>query len=150
MWMNIFLVCLCGLFIFNVVEFYLFFLWTSGKNDDTVFYEPETGEASDVVWTDMAATAVQEEEETFPVIRRRSRSVGSMPIFIRKPEISIASSQRYFYSSYLFSLSHCYENFAIFFFLVRFLRNPEYHQLALQRLILVELLMIQIKTLLMV
>lgn len=64
-----------------------------GKNDDTVFYEPETGEASDVVWTDMAATAVQEEEETFPVIRRRSRSVGSMPIFIRKPEISIASSQ---------------------------------------------------------
>ena len=64
------------------------------KNDDTVFYEPESEEVTDAVdeeWNEN----IQEDEETFPVIRRRrSRSVGSMPLLFRKPEV-VTSSQRY-------------------------------------------------------
>lgn len=56
-------------------------------SDDTVYYEPAT-ENEDTIqenWT-QEVVPVKEEVEHFPVIRRRSRSVGSRPLFLRKPE----------------------------------------------------------------
>ena len=63
-------------------------------SDDTVYYEP-TAEEEDAVaqdWTQEIAPVKEEEVEHFPVIRRRSRSVGSRPLFLRKPEPQPASS----------------------------------------------------------
>jgi len=63
-------------------------------NDDTVYYEPVEGEealSTEDTWV-QEVPAVQEEEQ-YPVNRRRSRSVGSRPLFLRKPEAS--SHQQY-------------------------------------------------------
>ena len=67
----------------------------SAKSDDTVYYEPgDEDVASSAPW----AGEIEEEDEEapelpdviYPVIksRRRSRSVGSRPLFIKKPEAS--------------------------------------------------------------
>jgi len=54
------------------------------KNDDTLYYEPTSDVSQDETWT---AEAPSKTEEQFPVIRRRSRSVGSKPLLFKKPEV---------------------------------------------------------------
>lgn len=59
------------------------YLIVTAKCDDTVYYEPDDGDASIAPegWEDRP-----EEQEEYPVMRRRSRSVGSVPLFLRKPD----------------------------------------------------------------
>jgi len=54
------------------------------KTDDTLYYEPTSDISLEETWV---AEDPPKTEEQFPVIRRRSRSVGSKPQLFKKPEI---------------------------------------------------------------
>ena len=56
----------------------------AAKSDDTVYYEPADGD--DTLTTPWTEEVPEEKEEQFQVIRRRSRSVGSRPLFLKKTE----------------------------------------------------------------
>lgn len=64
------------------------------KADDTVYEDvtphgDEDDDRATMLWNEQISS-VQEEEKEYPVIRRRSRSVGSRPLFHRKQESPIA------------------------------------------------------------
>ena len=59
------------------------------KTDDTLYFEPTTGDIEEDLWIEeqlMKKEQLSEKVEQFPV-RRRSRSVGSKPFTFKKPDL---------------------------------------------------------------
>ena len=70
----------------------MFFFCAAKMSDDTVYYEPvESEETLQESW--VIPSARETEVEQYTVVRRRSRSVGSRPLFIRKPAAPTSTQQ---------------------------------------------------------
>ena len=91
-------------------KMYIYFplLWNfsvAAKPDDTVYYDYDESPVAPI-WDEQVPAGVEEqpsvkqeptkEEEQFPVIRRRSRSVGSRPLFPQNKPKSPPSNTKYF------------------------------------------------------